>query len=162
MDEDPGHFARCLRTDGTRDLTPDSSTHAMWYFGLVETPDPRLQRAMANTWESLRIRAGTGGIARYRDDYYHRVTENLHEVPGNPWIISTLWAAQWFLLNGDEERWQELVEVCVARRNEMGLLPEQWNPYDGAALSVNPLTWSHAVMVETIGQAMGLASPRRT
>ncbi len=161
-DEDAGLFARCLRTDGSRDLTPDSSTHAMWYFGLVEVSDPRLQRAMANTWESLRIRVGTGGIARYRDDYYHRVTENLHEVPGNPWIISTLWAAQWFRLNGDEDRWRELVDVCVGRRNEMGLLAEQWNPYDGAALSVTPLTWSHAVLVETLGQAMGIPAPARS
>jgi len=160
-DEAAGRFARCLRGDGTLDLTPDSSTHAIWYFGLVEASDPRLQRAMSDTWSQLQIRTGTGGIARYRDDYYHRVTENLHEVPGNPWIISTLWAAQWFQLAGDSGKWRELIDVCVARRNEMGLLPEQWNPYDGSPLSVNPLTWSHAVMVETIGQAMGVFTPCR-
>jgi len=30
-----------------------------------------------------------------------------------------------------------------------GMLPEQMNPLTGEALSVAPLTWSHAVFIET-------------
>jgi GH15 family glucan-1,4-alpha-glucosidase len=30
------------------------------------------------------------------------------------------------------------------------VLPEQINPYDGSALSVAPLTWSHAQVVSVI------------
>ena len=143
-------FARCIFPDGTKDFTPDSSTHAVWYFDLATESDPRLNAAMETTWNALTVRTGTGGIARYHNDYYHRVTENLAEVPGNPWIISTLWAAQWHLRTGNRGRAEQLLGIALARRNEMGLLPEQWNPYNGAPLSVIPLTWSHAVMAETL------------
>jgi len=30
------------------------------------------------------------------------------------------------------------------------MLPEQLNPYDGTPLSVAPLTWSHATLVQSV------------
>jgi len=148
--EEKQAFARCIYENGEKDFTPDSSLYSIWHFGILEDKDPRVRAAMNTLWGRLQVRCGTGGIARYHDDYYFRVTENLEEVPGNPWVISTLWAAQWFLRTGETDRAVDLVETCLRLSNQMGLLPEQWNPYDATPRSVIPLTWSHAVMVETL------------
>src|SRR5947199_7129209 len=32
-----------------------------------------------------------GGVARYENDYYHRISNDIAAVPGNPWFICTLW-----------------------------------------------------------------------
>ena len=38
-----------------------------------------------------------GGLARYENDYYQRVPGDYSGIPGNPWIIATLWLAQVYL-----------------------------------------------------------------
>ncbi len=154
-----GLFARMLSPDGTLDFTPDSSTHAIWYFDLLRVEDPRIQRAMETTWERLRVHTAIGGIARYYDDYYHRACFNLAEAPGNPWVISTLWAAEWFRRVKNYPEAARLLQCVLARQNEMGLLPEQWHPHSGEPLSVCPLTWSHAVLIEYLGQPHGVPKP---
>lgn len=153
--EEHGLFARMIAPDGTRDFTPDSSTHAIWYFEMIPLGDPRLQRAMATTWDRLRIRTAIGGMARYYDDYYHRSCFNLEEAPGNPWVISTLWGADWYRRNKNYHESARLLQCVLDRQNEMGLLAEQWDPHTGAPLSVCPLTWSHAVLIEYLGSQPG-------
>ena len=78
------------------------------------------------------------------------------EVPGNPWLITTLWNAQWHIACAktlaDLENPNHTIEWIKQYASPAGILAEQLHPYTGAPLSVAPLTWSHATYVETILQ----------
>ena len=50
----------------------------------------------------------------------------------------------------DLERVINYLRWAVSRALPSGVLAEQINPYTGAAISVSPLTWSHAAVVQTV------------
>jgi GH15 family glucan-1,4-alpha-glucosidase len=72
------------------DTTYDASMWGLFAFGLYEAKDPRIESTMSALQEKLLLKTEIGGMARYENDYYHRVTR---QVPGNPWFICTLWLA---------------------------------------------------------------------
>jgi GH15 family glucan-1,4-alpha-glucosidase len=43
-----------------------------------------------------------------------------------------------------------MINWVADHKQDSGILPEQVNPYDGSALSVSPLVWSHAQFIITI------------
>ncbi|MGV6815565.1 MAG: glycoside hydrolase family 15 protein, partial [Phycisphaerales bacterium] len=91
---------------------------------------------------------------RYERDYYHQVEcEKTDDVPGNPWVICTLWQAQYHIAiatNMQELKLaMPLLEWTRKHTLESGVLAEQFDPYSGAPMSVSPLTWSHATVVAT-------------
>ena len=92
---------------------------------------------------------GIGGLARYENDIYQRVKKD-NRIPGNPWIITTLWASEYFMLRGDLDSALKMINWVVDHKQNSGILAEQINPYDGSALSVSPLVWSHAQFIITI------------
>jgi GH15 family glucan-1,4-alpha-glucosidase len=159
-------FARrlILHPDGReeRDLTFDSAVHGLYAYGAFTPNDPRIVSTMAQTYERLQVRTDIGGMARYESDYYFRRSNDFASVPGNPWIICTLWAAQYQLACAT--RREELkpalqrLEWAVVRAAESGVLPEQIHPYTGDPLSVSPLTWSHAEFVATTLQYLDRAA----
>ena len=69
----------------------------------------------------------------------------------NPWFISTMWLAEYYIAKAkkieDLQKAKELFEWAVQRALPSGAMSEQLNPYTGEALSVAPLTWSHAGFV---------------
>lgn len=82
--------------------------------------------------------------------------ENIEAVPGNPWIICTLWHAQHAIaraMNLDELREAlPYLEWSASRAFESGVLAEQFHPYSGAPIGVSPLTWSHATVVMVVSE----------
>jgi GH15 family glucan-1,4-alpha-glucosidase len=137
-----------------RDTTPDASISLIWDFGILPPDDPRVVSTMERLERSLTVHTPIGGIARYTNDYYQSVVQPSSDVPGNPWIITTLWFTQWRIamaktLADLDRPLQDLLWV-VSRGSSSGMLPEQMNPLTGAPLSVAPLTWSHAVFVDTV------------
>jgi GH15 family glucan-1,4-alpha-glucosidase len=104
--------------------------------------------------ERLWVKTDVGGIARYEGDIYHRVSDRLQEVPGNPWFICTLWLAQWTIAKAqNSEELQEaipILEWVASRALPSGVLAEQVHPFNNQPLSVSPLTWSHATFVTTV------------
>lgn len=151
-----GRFARLLRArdDGTyeRDETADSANYALFAFGALDARDERVEGEMKALRERLWVRTPVGGSARYERDYYHAVEhEKVDVVPGNPWVICTLWHAQHAIAKAatlDElRRALPLLEWAVARAEPSGVLAEQFHPYSGEPISVSPLTWSHATVV---------------
>lgn len=91
--------------------------------------------------------APAGGSPRYEHDSYF-VSDPPHM--GNPWFVTTLWVAQYYLqVNRDEEA-ERLVEWTLSHATPSGALSEQINPTDGAPLSVLPLVWSHAEVINTL------------
>jgi GH15 family glucan-1,4-alpha-glucosidase len=151
-----GRFARAVtpRPGGDVEVDPviDSALHGLWAFGGYPADDPRIVATMQAVRESLAVRTPIGGIARYQDDYYHRATP---DVPGNPWFISTLWVAKHGLaLAGDDAALHASVVPALAwvreRALPSGVLAEQIHPLTGEPLSVSPLTWSHATVIDVV------------
>ena len=106
---------------------------------------------MEQTFERLRVRTPIGGMARYEADYYFRRSDDFGRVPGNPWVICTLWMAQYHIARAttveDLNPALDCLLWAAQRAAESGILPEQVHPYTGEPLSVAPLTWSHAEFV---------------
>jgi glucoamylase len=137
------------------DQTLDASAFSLFAFGALPADDPKVVSHMQAVRERLWVKTPIGGIARYESDYYHQVEHhNVQEVPGNPWVICTLWHAQWLI-----EKAKDLSELSEAlpylewvasRALPSGVLAEQFDPYTGAPISVSPLTWSHATAMTTV------------
>ena len=123
-------------------------------FGLIDGDDEYFRNTVEAIKHDLRPDTEVGGLARYSGDYYHNVTEDFEEVPGNPWIICTLWMAQHIVQNAetsqDLDEAKEYLNWASQNSLDTGLLPEQVHPYTGEGLSVGPLTWSHTTFIETV------------
>jgi GH15 family glucan-1,4-alpha-glucosidase len=158
-DEEAGRFARGLIQKDNRwvkDMTLESSMFGVLEFGVLPVDDERVIKTMLAIKEGLQVRTSIGGIARYTNDYYFQQSGEIDKVPGNPWIICTLWVANFEIdsaqciedLKGPRETLQWVADHALTS----GLLPEQLNPYDGSPLSVAPLTWSHATVVQSVSK----------
>ncbi|MCW3491563.1 glycoside hydrolase family 15 protein [Dethiobacter alkaliphilus] len=159
FDKDLGRFIRgyLVKPDGTlqKDTTLESSLWALFAFDVLEPDDNRLINTMEAIEKGLWVKTEVGGIARYTDDYYFQKSREIEKVPGNPWIICTLWLAQWHIAKAktteDLEQAVELLSWADRWSLSSGVLSEQLHPYNGSPVSVAPLTWSHATYVATVG-----------
>ncbi|GAB4526247.1 MAG: glycoside hydrolase family 15 protein [Anaerolineales bacterium] len=147
-------FARMINRapDGSWDVdsTVDASLVGLWQFGMFSPQDARIIATMQAIRERLWVKTEVGGVARYENDYYHQVSQDLANVPGNPWFICTLWLAEWHIVNGEHAQALELLRWVAEHALPSGVLAEQVNPYTNAPLSVSPLTWSHATFVSVV------------
>jgi glucoamylase len=89
----------------------------------------------------------SGGAPRYEHDTYF-ASDPPHL--GNPWFVTTLWVAQYYIRLNNPKKAQELVDWTVSHALPSGVLSEQINPTDGSPLSVTPLVWSHAELINTL------------
>lgn len=148
--------ARPARVTGYRlDMTRDSANYALFAFGAFRPGNPMVVSEMQSLRDRLWVKTPVGGCARYERDYYHQVErDNVESVPGNPWVICTLWHAQHkiALARTPEELKAALplLEWAAERARESGVLAEQYHPYTGEQMSVSPLTWSHATVVTVV------------
>jgi glucoamylase len=147
-------FARSLDPDnGHLDLTVDASLFGVYAFGLLPPEHPMVVSTMKAVEERLAIRTDVGGIARYERDGFCRVTEDFKRVPGNPWIVCTLWLAQYKIAMAETpEQLEPAAKILcwVAKHaRPTGALPEQLHPFEERAVSVSPLAWSHAEFIIT-------------
>ncbi|MCH7850420.1 MAG: glycoside hydrolase family 15 protein [Nanoarchaeota archaeon] len=129
-----------------KDSTVDASTfYSLFEYNVLNIEDPRLTRTFELALSKLENHHGTGGIARYEGDRYYATAK---DAPENPWFISTLWLAEYYIVKSksveDLKRAEEIFYFVCENALESGVLSEQLNPYTGKPLSVAPLTWSHA------------------
>ncbi len=136
------------------DDTLDASLFAIYKFHLFEGDDPRVVATMDAIEKELWVKTDVGGVARYTNDYYHRVSDDIDNVPGNPWFICTLWLADYFIHRatnkGQLKQAIPIFEWAASHALESGTLAEQVNPYTNEPISVSPLTWSHATVCSTV------------
>jgi glucoamylase len=136
------------------DETVDASLYAVYKFHLFEADDPRVVSTMEAVEEKLWIKTDVGGVARYEDDYYHRISNDIQNVPGNPWFICTLWLADYHIARAKTSAQLRkaipILEWVADHALQSGVLAEQVHPYTNEPLSVSPLTWSHATVVSTV------------
>ncbi|BCB27471.1 glucan 1,3-alpha-glucosidase [Sulfurimicrobium lacus] len=135
------------------DVTVDASLLGLVIFGAYDAQDERVARTIQAVEERLWLKTGSGGLARYEGDNYQRMATR-GDVPGNPWVVCTLWLAQCRIAKARDLRELELAVpllVWVAERAlASGVLPEQVHPDSGEFISVSPLTWSHGTFVATV------------
>jgi oligosaccharide amylase len=131
----------------------DASLYAIFKFHLFEVNDERVEATMKAVEEKLWIKTRVGGVARYENDYYHRISNDIAAVPGNPWFICTLWLADYYISRAQTPAELKMAlpifEWTAEHALESGVLAEQVHPYTNEPLSVSPLTWSHATVVST-------------
>jgi GH15 family glucan-1,4-alpha-glucosidase len=154
FDPQRGRFAAFgrPREDGSLELDPvvDSSMAAIFVYGLLPADDARVSATMAALGQELTNAAPAGGLARHGNDIYQHLYGHFSEYQGNTWFVSTLWYADWLTAVGRRGEARAILEWCAVRALPSGVLAEQLHPHTGAALSVSPLTWSHAAFVASV------------
>ena len=157
--EEEQRFARMAtpHEDGSYrlDMTCDSANAALFMFDALPATHPAVAAEMKALEKRLWVKTDVGGMARYERDYYHQIERNdVDRVPGNPWVICTLWLAQYRIASATNlvelEHAVDYLEWTRNRAAESGVLAEQFHPYTGAPVSVSPLTWSHATIMSTV------------
>ncbi len=151
-------FARMVNVDEKGswevDDTIDASLVGLWQFGMYKPDDPKIESTMQAIHDQLWVKSNVGGVARYTNDHYRQVSQDISNVPGNPWFICTLWLAEWYALTArkleDLKSAMDILEWVAAHALPSGILAEQVDPYTEQPLSVSPLTWSHAAYVSTL------------
>lgn len=136
-----------IKTDNTLDF---SSIYGIVRFRVLDIDDQKIT-ASINTMEELAKKIPIGGMMRHENDSYYK---SHLEIPGNPWIITTLWLAQYYIIKAKEEKdfdkVKEILKWVVEKAGSTGTLPEQLDPITGNHLSATPLTWSHSEFVNTV------------
>ena len=113
-----------------------------------------IRRTMEAVQTRLTVKTAVGGVARYENDYYHQVSQDIANVPGNPWFICSCWLAEYMVARAQTVDALHdaipLLEWVRIRALPSGVLAEQINPYTDEPISVSPLTWSHAEYVAAV------------
>lgn len=152
--QDNGFAGEAEDVEYERDACIDSSMYAIFALGLLPVDDPRVVKTMQAIESRLWIKTDVGGIARYEDDYYHKVAQDTDKIAGNPWFICTLWLAEYRIAKAKTiEELREALPILdwvADHALPSGVLAEQVHPETNAPLSVSPLTWSHATVVGTL------------
>jgi GH15 family glucan-1,4-alpha-glucosidase len=154
-DEKNGYFVNMIETTPNGivyDRTLDaSSAYGVFAFGILPADDERLERAWKTTAMRLSEGISAGGLARFEDDDYYRIPGASQ---GNPWIITTLWYAEYLTAKArtrkDLVRVREMFDWVVRHAQPSGVLSEQQHPQTGEQVSVAPLAWSHAAYVNAV------------
>ncbi len=148
-------FLRSLQFHGDEhyeaDSTIDASMFGVFYFGALDVHDEMVKTTMRAIEKHLWVKGETGGVARFQNDGYMRVSQ---DVTGNAWFICTLWLADYRIdvakKKADLKGVIEILEWTVKNSLPSGVLAEQVHPFDGSPVSVSPLTWSHSTFVATV------------
>ncbi len=149
-----GYFRKGLyvHPDGSGEIDYDntldiSSLYGLYMFAKLPLDDERLKSTVMQVEKRLLNTSPIGGVIRYEnDDYFLGKTK----YKGNPWIVGTLWLAQYYNSTNQLERAQELVKWVLDRALPSGAMSEQFDPETGIALGVTPLVWSHAELINTM------------
>ncbi|HET9850713.1 MAG TPA: glycoside hydrolase family 15 protein [Candidatus Saccharimonadales bacterium] len=138
-----------LKADGN--LAFDDTLDSASAFGaLMFLPEPLKDERVIGTFQAIERRllnsSPSGGAPRYeRDNYFLTKKRYL----GNPWIITTLWMAQYYIKAGQADKARAIMDWVCQRAGPSGMLSEQVDPESGVPVSVDPLVWSHSTFVET-------------
>jgi GH15 family glucan-1,4-alpha-glucosidase len=152
FDEKDGTFINSIycdpqHTKSRLDKMSDTSMHSLWMYGMFDVDDERIKKTIENIEKDLWLKTEVGGIARKIDDNYLQIDKSL---PGNPWFISTLWMAQYYLKIGEKSKAKKYLDWVINHTDHTGLIAEQAHPHTGFGLSMKPLTWSHSEFVRTL------------
>lgn len=149
---DHGYFRRgqLLQPEGglaTNDTVDISSLYGPFMYARLPLHDERLSTTALAVEAQLLNKSPIGGVIRYPGDDYFLAKR---QYGGNPWIVCTLWLAQFYQASGRQADAEQLLQWALDRQLPSGILSEQFDPETGSSLGVAPLVWSHAELVNTI------------
>jgi GH15 family glucan-1,4-alpha-glucosidase len=124
-----------------------SSFYGAWKYGLYPPEDEFLTETLAQIEEILLDKSPSGGSPRYENDAYFA---SKPAYLGNPWFVTTFWLAQYYSSANRTVEAEKLLDWSLKLRLPSGMLSEQVEPTTGVPLSVTPLVWSHAELINTI------------
>ncbi len=143
------HKSADAKADIMYDDTIDvSSFYGAFMFGLFDVRSAEIESSF-KTLEHVFHASDQEAmpLPRYEHDAYDSVEQ---DSLGNPWFITTLWQAQYFIETDRAAAAAKIVEWVQTRMLKSGVLSEQINPYTHAFISVAPLAWSQAEFVNTV------------
>lgn len=139
------------------DSIDSSAVFGAFMYGLYSYDSPEVTSSFKTMYEALKMpQADVLGLARYENDNYYRVSK---DIPGNPWFITALWQAQYYIESDRREEAMKILKWCQDNMMDTGVLPEQLNPFDKKYISVAPLTWSQAEYASTLLDLISEAEP---
>lgn len=133
-----------LNEDQTLDI---SSLYGVFMFSGIDLQDPTILATANKIEQQLLNSSPIGGVVRYQHDSYFLSKQ---QYLGNPWIVSTLWLAQYYIAINNFKKAENLISWSIARAYPSSILGEQFDPETGYNLGVAPLVWSHAELINTI------------
>lgn len=153
-----GYFRKgyLLENDGTitsDDVLDISSLYGAFMYSGLPLNDGRMSRTAEAVKQRIAMAVPIGGVVRYENDTYFRSKD---KYPGNPWIVCSLWLAQYLIGCKDKESARVYIDWAMSRQMSSGVMSEQFDPETGEPLSVAPLVWSHAEMVNTLLDYYGM------
>jgi GH15 family glucan-1,4-alpha-glucosidase len=138
-----------IQEDGT--INTDSTLDVSSLYGIMMYApdlDHNLQeRTLSAIEEILFNKSPSGGSPRYENDNYFASNP---KYLGNPWFVTTLWIAQYYIRNSQIDKAKDIIEWALKHSLFSGVIPEQVNPTTAEAVSVTPLVWSHSELINTI------------
>ena len=108
-------------------------------FELFSPKDKKILKTVERI--NMTLRTYTGGYKRFETDTYRE---------GKPWIIATLWIAEYYLEIGEKQKAKECFDFVIKTSTEHGFLAEQVNNSTMQPDWVIGLGWSHAMFIETL------------
>jgi GH15 family glucan-1,4-alpha-glucosidase len=133
-----------LQFDNTLDI---SSAYGALMFATPAFGSKAIRSTFKVIENDLLGKSPSGGVPRYeRDEYFASEPKYL----GNPWFVTTLWVAQYFQQIARNPDAEKLLEWTLEHALHSGALSEQIKPSDGTPISVAPLVWSHAELINTL------------
>ncbi len=130
------------------DRIDSAAIYSSFMFGMYPLDSNEVHSSVAAMLSTLKMpQPDVLGLARYENDQYYKTGD---DIPGNPWFITALWLAQYYIETSQNEEALKIIRWCKSHMMATGVLPEQLNPYNQQYISVAPLTWSQAEYVSTL------------
>jgi GH15 family glucan-1,4-alpha-glucosidase len=120
----------------------DASLLMLPLVGFLDAQDPRMKGTLDLIERQL---LESGFIRRYRD------VPDADGVPASdaPFLLCTFWYADNLALQGREREAREVLERLLDLRNDVGLLPEEYDPSQKRFLGNYPQAFSHVGLINT-------------
>jgi GH15 family glucan-1,4-alpha-glucosidase len=147
-----GYFRKgyLMQEDGSLafdDSLDISNLYGPYMYAQLRLDDPRMLSTLQQVEKRLLNSSPIGGVVRDEHDEYFL---SKRQYKGNPWIVCTLWLAQYYQASGRQEECEALLSWALARALPSGILSEQFDPETGEPVGVGPLVWSHAEFINTV------------
>ncbi len=125
-----------LKRSVNDNLTDISVLSLVVPYHILDANDLLIEKTMEKIERDLHVQ--NGGYMRYAWDKY---------INGNPWIISILWVALYYVEKGDIVKAEELFDWVTNHADNMYFLPEQIDINGDKSIWVTQLSWSHAMYI---------------
>lgn len=147
-----GYFRKGLLVNSDGSITYDdvidiSSLYGAFMYSELPITDPMIVNTAKKIENTIVNTSPSGGVIRYENDQYFLEKQNYK---GNPWIVSTLWLAQYYIYSKQQDKAQDMLNWALSKQLKSGVLSEQFDPETGIPKGVAPLVWSQAELINTI------------